>query len=143
MTPFPSPIDVAVLGRYLDGTAAPQDHAAVEAWMAADPERRAAVAALREAWAMDAGRLAAPYAADAAWTRFATRVGLRSGPRGAPHWWGGGGRRGAIAAAIVAALVGGGGAGGSAGRGPRLRRRPRAAAARRPGRGRASGWRVG
>ena len=110
MTPFPSPIDVAVLGRYLDGTAAPQDHAAVEAWMAADPERRAAVAALREAWAMDAGRLAAPYAADAAWTRFATRVGLRSGPRGAPHWWGGGGRRGAIAAAIVAALVGGGGA---------------------------------
>src|SRR2546430_5863863 len=59
---------------------------------------------------MDAGRLAAPYAADAAWTRFATRVGLRSGPRWAPHWWGGGGRRGAIAAAIVAALVGGGGA---------------------------------
>src|SRR5256886_10232618 len=47
---------------------------------------------------MDAGRLAAPYAADAAWTRFATRVGLRSGPRWAPHWWGGGGRRGAIAA---------------------------------------------
>src|SRR2546430_5961211 len=107
MTPFPSPIDVAVLGRYLDGTAAPQDHAAVEAWMAADPERRAAVAALREAWAMDAGRLAAPYAADAAWTRFATRVGLTSGQRGAPHWRGGGGRRGAVAAALVAALGGG------------------------------------
>jgi len=110
MTPYPSSIDLVVLRRFLDGTAAPQDHAAVEAWMAADPERRAAVAALREAWAADTRRLAAPYAVDAAWTRFATRVGLRSGPRWAPRWWGWGVRRGAIAATIVAALVGGGGA---------------------------------
>ena len=36
MTPHPSPIDLAVLGRYLHGTAAPEDHAAVEAWVGAD-----------------------------------------------------------------------------------------------------------
>src|SRR5712691_11319032 len=105
MTPHPSPIDPAVLGRYLDGTAAPADLAAVEEWVAADLERRAALAALREAWAADARRLAAPYAVDPAWARFAARVGLRSGPPAVPRRWGGAAwGRGAIAAAIVAAL---------------------------------------
>src|SRR2546429_687824 len=79
MTPHPSPIDPAVLGRYLDGTATPADLGAIEVWVAADLERRAALAALREAWAADARRLAAPYSVDAAWARFAARVGLGAG----------------------------------------------------------------
>src|SRR5213082_321822 len=114
MTPHPSPIDPAVLGRYLDGTAAPADLTAIEAWVAADLERRTALAALREAWAADARRLAAPYAVDAAWARFGARVGLGTGasPGASARRWGGAGagRRGAIAAAIVAVLLGGGGA---------------------------------
>ena len=110
MTPHPSPIDLAVLGRYLDGTAAPEDHAAVDAWVGADLERRAALAALREAWATDARRLTAPYAVDAAWARLAARVGLTSGAPSVPGRWAVGGSRGAIAAAIVVALVGGGAA---------------------------------
>src|SRR5256885_16744043 len=108
MTPHPPPIDPAVLGRYLDGTGAPADLAAVEAWAAADLERRTALTALREAWAADARRLAAPYAVDAAWTRFAARVGLRSGasPGASPRRWGGAGGRGrpgARAARLLAA----------------------------------------
>src|SRR5690242_18854296 len=111
MTPRPPPIDLAVLGRYLDGTAAPADLAAVETWVAADLERRAALAALRDAWIADARRLAAPYAVDAAWARFAARVGLRSGaPRARRRWGRAVGRRGAIAAALIVALLGGGGA---------------------------------
>ena len=114
MTPHPSPIDPAVLGRYLDGTAAPADLGAIEVWVAADLERRAALAALREAWAADARRLAAPYPVDAAWARFAARVGMGTGasPGASARRWGGAGagRRGAIAAAIVAVLLGGGGA---------------------------------
>jgi ferric-dicitrate binding protein FerR (iron transport regulator) len=111
MTPHSPPIDLAVLGRYLDGGAAPEDRAAVEAWVAEDVVHRAAVAALREAWAADARRLAAPYAVDTAWVRLAAQVGLASGAASAPRRWGGAGvGRGAIAAAIVAALLGGGGA---------------------------------
>jgi ferric-dicitrate binding protein FerR (iron transport regulator) len=111
MTPHSPPIDLAVLGRYLDGGAAPEDRAAVEAWVAGDVVHRAAVAALREAWAADARRLAAPYAVDTAWVRLAAQVGLASGAASAPRRWGGAGvGRGAIAAAIVAALLGGGGA---------------------------------
>jgi len=110
MTPHPSLIDLAVLGRYLDGTAAPTDRAAVEAWMGADLERRAAMAALREAWAADALRLTTPYAVDAAWARFAMRFGFGAEARLAPRRSGGGGRRGMIAAAIVATLLGASGA---------------------------------
>src|SRR5205807_1241694 len=93
MTPHPSAIDPAVLGRYLDGTAAPADLGAIEVWVAADLERRAALAALREAWAADARRLAAPYAVDAAWARFAARVGLGPGasPGASARRWGGAG----------------------------------------------------
>src|SRR5690348_15176219 len=107
MTPLPCPIDLAVLGRYLGGAATPDECAGVEAWMGADLERRAAMAALREAWAADARRLAAPYAVAAAWARVAARVGLTAGAPAAPHWWG---RRRAIAAAFVVALVGAGAA---------------------------------
>ena len=107
MTPQSSPIDPAVLGRYLGGTATPADHAVVEAWIGADVERRTAVTALREAWAADARRLEAAYPVDAAWTRVAARVGLRPRASSAPRRLG---RGGAIAAAIVVALVGGAGA---------------------------------
>src|SRR5256886_14332655 len=85
MTP-PSPtIDLGALARYLDGTASPEDHAAVEAWIGTDPARRAAVATLQAAWDADARRLGAPYEVDAAWRRFETRYGgpQRSG-RGEP-----------------------------------------------------------
>src|SRR6266566_4322056 len=110
MTPQSSPIDLAVLSRYLGGTAEPADLAAVEAWAAGDPERRAALTALREAWVADARRLAAPYSVDAAWARVAARAGLTSGAAAEPRRWGGAWRRGAIAAAIVVAVVGGGAA---------------------------------
>src|SRR5436190_1274338 len=133
MTPHPSPIDPAVLGRYLDGTAAPADLGAIEVWVAADLERRAALAALREAWAADARRLAAPYGVDAAWARFAARVGLGAGasPGASARRWGGAGagRRGAIAAAVVAVLLGGG------------RCRGRDGRPRRPGRDALTRWR--
>src|SRR2546423_15513764 len=106
MTPHPSPIDLAVLGRYLDGTAAPTDRAAVEAWMGADLERRAAMAALREAWAADALRLTTPYAEDAGRARFAMRFGFGAVARLAPRLAGVGRPRRVIAAAIVTTLVG-------------------------------------
>src|SRR3989449_4454732 len=111
MTP-PSPtIDVGALARYLDGTASPEDHAAVEAWIGTDPARRAAVATLQAAWDADARRLGAPYDVDAAWRRFETGYGgpKRSG-RGEP----------AIAAAVGAAVMAAG-AGLGLGRGARSR----------------------
>src|SRR5256886_14427599 len=92
MTP-PSPtIHLGALARYLDGTASPEDHAAVEAWIGTDPARRAAVATLQPAWDADARRLGAPYDVDAAWRRFETRYGgpKRSG-RGDPGISGAGG----------------------------------------------------
>src|SRR5256885_15436545 len=100
MTP-PSPtIDLGALARYLDGTASPEDHAAVEAWIGTDPARRAAVATLQAAWDADARRLGAPYDVDAAWCRFETGYGgaQRTGG-GEPGNWGAaaGGRVGACA----------------------------------------------
>src|SRR2546430_16438917 len=80
MTP-PSPtIDLGALARYLDGTASPEDHAAVEAWIGTDPARRAAVATLQAAWDADARRLGAPYDVDVAWRRFETRYGVAPRP---------------------------------------------------------------
>src|SRR5205809_1744112 len=101
MTP-PSPtIDLGALARYLDGTASPEDHAAVEAWIGTDPARRAAVATLQPAWDADARRLGAPYDVDAAWRRFETPYG---GPKRL-------GRRNlAIAAAVVAVVMAAGAA---------------------------------
>jgi transmembrane sensor len=101
MTP-PSPtIDLGALSRYLDGTASPEDHGAVEAWIGTDPARRAAVATLQAAWDADARRLGAPYDVDAAWSRFESRYG---GPKPSRRW------NVAIAAAIVAAVIGAGAA---------------------------------
>jgi transmembrane sensor len=64
-----STIDLARLSRYLDGTASPEERVAVEAWIGDDPARRAAVQALHAAWTDDAGRLDAPYDAEAALVR--------------------------------------------------------------------------
>jgi ferric-dicitrate binding protein FerR (iron transport regulator) len=101
MTP-PSPtIDLRALSRYLDGTASPEDHGAVEAWIGTDPARRAAVATLEAAWDADARRVGAPYDVDAAWSRFEIRYG---GPKPSRRW------NVAIAAAIVAAVIGAGAA---------------------------------
>ena len=98
---FRSTIDLGSLARYLDGSGLREDRAAVEAWIGADPARRAAVAALQAAWGADARRHGAAYDVDAAWTRFVTRYGA---PRRSRRW------NVAIAAGIVAALVGAGGA---------------------------------
>src|SRR5205809_6448400 len=101
MTP-PSPtIHLGALARYLDGTASPEDHATVEAWIGTDPARRAAVATLQPAWDADARRLGAPYDVDAAWRRFETRYG---GPKRWGRW------NLAIAAAVVAAVMAAGAA---------------------------------
>src|SRR6266571_6820139 len=101
MTP-PSPtIDLGALSRYLDGTASPEDHAAVDAWIGTDPAHRAAVATLQAAWDTDAQRLGAPYDVDAAWSRFETRY---SQPKRSGRW------NIAIAAGIVAAVIGAGAA---------------------------------
>jgi transmembrane sensor len=98
-------IDPFALGRYVDGTALPEDHAAVAAWIGGDPERRAAVVALQAAWVADAQRLSAPYEVDAAWSRFATRASL--GPQARLRVPRRSGRRHvAIAAAIVGAVIG-------------------------------------
>ena len=101
MPPPPSRIDPGALARSLDGTGSPEDRAAVDGWIGADPARRAAVATLQAAWGADAKRLGAPYDVDAAWRRFETRLG---GPRRSGRW------NFAIAAAIVAAVIGAGAA---------------------------------
>jgi transmembrane sensor len=117
-------IELTLLGRYLDETASPIERAAVEAWIGADAERRAAIAELRRAWSAEARVLAGRYDVSAAWARVARQLGaavvdvvpapaprrversipLRQlGPAGA--------RVGVWAAAIVVALaVSGGGA---------------------------------
>src|SRR3989454_8202263 len=101
MTP-PSPtIDVGALARYLDGTASPEGHAAVEAWIRTDPARQAVVATLQAAWDADARRLGAPYDVDAAWRRFESGYG---GPKRSGRW------NLAIAAAVVAAVMAAGAA---------------------------------
>lgn len=110
MTPRSSPIDLSVLGRYLDGTATPADAAAVETWIGTDAGRRAAVAALQAAWVGDRERLEGPYDVDAAWARFAAWRGRGVTwpvPRArslASRW------RVGVAAAIVAVAIGAGGA---------------------------------
>jgi len=102
MMPLPaSRINLGALARYLDGAARPEDRAAVEAWIGADPARRAAIATLQTAWDTDAQRLGAPYDVDAAWSRFESRY---SRPKRSGRW------NIAIAAGIVAAVIGAGAA---------------------------------
>src|SRR5207247_9091469 len=99
-------VDFVALGRYLNGQASPEERTAVEAWLGADAERRAAVVALQAAWAADTRHHQAPYDTDAAWRRFRHRVG-RTTRLAAPvpaRW-----RLPAIAAGLVALLGVGGG----------------------------------
>ncbi len=98
-------VDFVALGRYLNGQASPEERTAVEAWLGADAERRAAVVALQAAWAADTRHHQAPYDTDAAWRRFRHRVG-RTTRLAAPvpaRW-----RLPAIAAGLVALLGVGG-----------------------------------
>ena len=98
------PIDWTLLDRYLAGEASPEDAARVERWLAASPERRAMVRALRGDGAAQDGRT------DEAWESLSARIAA-SGPgearRPVPAW---AGRRSApqLRAAAVAALVVGG-----------------------------------
>jgi transmembrane sensor len=93
-------LDPVALARYLDGSALPEERAAVEGWTAGDPERRAALEALRAAWRVDAERLGAPYDVEAAWERF-KRVRSPSRVRS---------RLPTLAAGIVIAVLGAGSA---------------------------------
>src|SRR2546428_13957596 len=67
-------VDFVALGRYLNGQASQEERAVVEAWLGADAERRAAVAALQAVWAADARQYEPSYDTDAARRR------LRRGP---------------------------------------------------------------
>src|SRR5881296_3185717 len=107
MPPGSSHIRLELLGRYLDGTASPEERTLVEAWIGADPARRAAVAALEAAWLREREQLAAPYDVDAAWTRFASRDAGRHAGRqrlASPRWL-----PAAMAAAVVAVVGAGAG----------------------------------
>jgi len=102
MTPDSS-IDLALLGRYLDGTASAEERAAVDAWIGTSPERREAVRALQAAWSTDANRLGAPYDADAGWAGLLGRLGAPRAPKvgmPAPARW----TRIGLAAAVLLAV---------------------------------------
>jgi transmembrane sensor len=93
-------VDFVALGRYLDGRASQEERAAVEAWLSADAERRAAVAALQAVWAADARHFQAPYDTDAAWRRVRRGVGRAARPATVASRW----RLPAIAAGLVVLL---------------------------------------
>ncbi len=67
-------MDPPVLARYLHGTASAAERADVEAWIAADPRRRAAVRDLEAAWRADADHFNARYDVDHAWRRISSRM---------------------------------------------------------------------
>lgn len=100
------PIDWTLLDRYLAGEASPGASARVERWLAAAPERRAMLSALRGPGADAAG----DGRTDQAWESLSARIAA-AGPmaigRPAPVW---AGRRHAplLRAAVVAALLAGG-----------------------------------
>ncbi len=74
---MPMAIDLALLGRYLDGAASAEERAAVDVWIGPDPARRALVAELQAAWVADAKRLANdPSDAAAVWARLTSSLGL-------------------------------------------------------------------
>src|SRR2546430_12615263 len=68
-TLFRSTVDFVALGRYLNGQASQEERAVVEAWLGADAERRAAVAALQAVGAAHARQYAPSYDTPAAWRR--------------------------------------------------------------------------
>lgn len=84
-----------MLARYLDGSATSAERAEVEAWLAGDPGRPAAMAELRALWAR--GDRSERYKTRPAWTKVRRRI-LR--PRRAVPW--------IAAAASVALMVGAG-----------------------------------
>src|SRR5438132_1311028 len=75
-------VDFVALGRYLNGQASQEERAVVEAWLGADAERRAAVAALQAVWAADARQYEPSYDTHAAWRRL--RRGLAQTARPGP-----------------------------------------------------------
>jgi len=93
-------MDPLVLARYLDGTAPAKMRAAVEAWIAADPRRSAALHELETAWRSAADHRHAPYDVDRAWRRLSSRL-----ERPTRFRW----TRVAVAAAILLAVGAGGG----------------------------------
>ena len=96
-------LDPVILGRYLDGTASPEERAVVERWTSVDPLRQAALSALRGAWGAESARLGAPFDVDAAWARFQTAA---RGPAAAPRrFW-----RVPLAAGVAALALGAAGA---------------------------------
>jgi len=94
-------VDFVALGRYLNGQASPEERAAVEAWLGADAERRAAVAALQAVWAADVRYYQPSYDTDAAWRRLRRGVARTARPAKsvASRW-----RPPAIAAGLVVLL---------------------------------------
>jgi len=102
------PIDWTLLDRYLAGEASPEAAARVERWLAAAPERRAILRALRGPGADAAG----DGRTDQAWESLSARIAA-AGPaplrRPAPAW--AGRRRAPLlrAAAVAAVLAGGAG----------------------------------
>jgi len=67
-------MDPLVLARYLHGTVSAAERAALEAWIAADPRRSAAVHDLETAWRTDGDQMHAPYDVDRAWRRISSRL---------------------------------------------------------------------
>src|SRR2546428_5165340 len=98
-------VDFVALGRYLNGQASQEERAVGEAWLGADAERRAAVAAVQAVWAAEARQCEPSYDTDAAWRRL--RRGLAQTARPA-RWVASRWRPPAIAAGLVVLLGAGG-----------------------------------
>src|SRR5438132_14199229 len=91
-------VDFVALGRYLNGQASQEERAVVEAWLGADAERRAAVAALQAVWAADARQYEPSYDTHAAWRRLRRGLAQTARPaRSVASRW----RPPAIAAGLV------------------------------------------
>ena len=75
-------IDWTLLARYFANECTAAEGAAVEQWIAADPARRAEIAALRQAWD-DARALPSPGRIDAMWSALSARMHSATGA--SPH----------------------------------------------------------
>lgn len=111
---MPTSVELATLARYFDGVATPEEQAAVDAWIGADPERQALVEQLRTAWVADAERLGAPSDAEAVWGRLTQQLGLGDRPARVLQLvpprrsvWSGARAAGWAAALVGAVVVGG------------------------------------
>src|SRR5947208_3362423 len=79
-------VDFVALGHYLNGQASQEERAVVEAWLGADAERRAAVAALQAVWAADARQYEPSYDTDAAWRRLRRALARTARPARSVAW---------------------------------------------------------